>query len=80
MIIDKKYKLFPHIAANGHFQVLHWAVNNGCAFGTKTCSYAAMGGHLGIIKLLRSWGCQWDETTCENALLSGNLYTNNFNL
>ena len=35
-----------HAARGGHLQVLRWARQHECPWGTMTCPYAAQGGHL----------------------------------
>ncbi len=59
-----------HIFA-AHLEILKWARENGCDWGTDTCSSAAAGGHFEIIKWARENGCDWDSSTCSNAAWNG---------
>jgi hypothetical protein len=60
-------------ALHGHFDVLKWAVANGCAWEKETCDAAAYGGHLAIVKWARANGASWGESTCHEAAKGGEL-------
>jgi hypothetical protein len=60
-----KYKryLCECAAERGHLEVLKWARENDCPWGTSTCAYAAGHGHLEVLKWARENGCPWGEST-----------------
>ena len=67
-----------HVVAQllgGHLEILKWARENGCAWGTTvTCSNLAYSeDHLEILKWARENGCPWDSDTCKNAAYKGHL-------
>ena len=37
-------------AENDHFEILKWALENGCSWNESTCSSAAENGHFEILK------------------------------
>jgi hypothetical protein len=60
-------------AHNGHLEVLQWARQQGCPWGTATCWLAAEAGHLAVLQWARQHGCPWDEETCAWAAEGGHL-------
>ena len=62
-----------HAAIYVEKQVLRWARENGCVWGTFTCLMAARGGHLEVLRWARENGCPWDARTCEALAEGGHL-------
>src|SRR5579863_3260904 len=46
-----------NIAALGYLNILKWAHQNGCQWGSGVCTYAALNDHLEILKWARQNGC-----------------------
>lgn len=61
-----------HAAANGHVDVLNWALENGCPVGAdgELCSHAASSGHIAVLEALRARGYAANVQTCVDAVFA----------
>jgi len=55
-------------AHDGDLEGLKAARQNGCPWGTRTCSGAAWGGHLPVLQWARQNGCPWKEESIQSNL------------
>jgi hypothetical protein len=69
----KLQELCCEAAAGGHLSCLKYAHENGCSWGSYTCSFAAAGGHLSCLKYAHENGCSWGSYTCLKAAAGGHL-------
>lgn len=53
-----------YAASGGQLDVLKWARNRGCGWGSIVSSCAANNGHLEVLKWCRENGCSWNKYTC----------------
>lgn len=72
-LIPSKRAFAHRCARKGYFELLKWAIENGCPYNYVTCAKAAGGGHLEILKWLRENGCPWTEHACTAAAEGGHL-------
>jgi hypothetical protein len=67
-------KTVDHAARRGHWRLMQFLCNEGCAWTASTCEAAAEGGQLAVLKQLREQGVPWDATTIAgDAAFSGNV-------
>jgi hypothetical protein len=52
-------------AKGGHLECLVYAHENGCAWDSYTCAFAAEKGHLKCLVYAHEHGCPWDSKTFE---------------
>ena len=48
----------------GNLEVLKWAWEHRCPWGSSACYRAAQYGNLEVLQWARDRGCEWDATTC----------------
>ena len=59
-----KHKLCNISSKKGYVNILKWAREHGCPWGSDTCSSAARNGHLSCLQWARQNGCPWDRRVC----------------
>lgn len=69
----KKREVCESAAADGHLEVLKWAILNKYPLDEETNAQAAKNGHLEVLKFAREHGCPCDEITCSVAAQNGQL-------
>lgn len=70
---EKNPLLLKHVAANGHFEIVRWLMDEKCPFDEFACEAAALGGHLDVLRLLSSRSCPWTHDICDTAAINGHL-------
>lgn len=54
-------------ARGGQWEVIKWAMENGCTPNEKSCEQAVYGEHFEVLQWLRNNGCPWDKHTSRAA-------------
>ena len=54
-------------------ELMAWAMENRCPWGSRITNAAAAGGHLEVLMWLHAHACVWDEHTCRGAAEGGHL-------
>jgi len=66
-----------HLASHSNLEGLKWARENGCRWGTGTCTAACVTacvtGQFEVLKWLRGNGCPWDKYSCVAIAYGGHL-------